>query len=388
MKKILVLMTVVATALVLSTGAFADPCSNCKCQLRNIPCPSDTQLGPASCNWFDFDINATQANQALNVTDGYCNTVAGVASTLNCRAILHVCDCLPDPTVFIAGLDVGIRMTILVDGQAGDNGAYWSDTAVAPGGNVFAGIGAGILWDSALTQANACAIPSHGAGVPVAPAVSSDTFGPETYYLSDGVTVADPLGSTACSVPAANRATVLEASNIGPGTLVGGEGEWWWIDIPPIRADPSLLAAGSTIQVQICLLDDAGTSICGGCTICECVIDVAQMCCASAAPTTGLVFPYFASNASYWRGVAIINPSTSTGTITMTLHDVAGNTATASGTAPAGGMFVDSLDNLTWTGAADTNGRCWVSATCNFGAAEGAAMMGSGSTINMGYIVD
>ena len=61
MKKLLVLITVVATALVFSTGAFADPCSNCKCQIRNIPCPSDSQLGPASCYEFDFDLNSTVA---------------------------------------------------------------------------------------------------------------------------------------------------------------------------------------------------------------------------------------------------------------------------------------------------------------------------------------
>ena len=377
MKKLLVLITVVATALVFSTGAFADPCSNCKCQIRNIPCPSDSQLGPASCLEFDFDLNSTSANQASNVNDGYCNTIAGAASTVNCRAILHVCDCLPDPTVFIAGLDVGIKMTILVNGQAGDNGAYWS--------NQNATAGTGILWDSQMTQANACAIAFHG---DAATATTSDTFGPETYYLSDGVTVAAPLATAACTVPAANRATVLEASNVGASILTGAEGEWWWIDVKPIRVDPSLVASGATIQVKIEILDDAGTSICGGCTLCECIIDVAQMCCATATPTTGLVFPYFASNASYWRGIAIINPSVSSGSITLTLHDAAGNTATASASAPAGGMFVDSLDNMTWTGAADTNGRCWVSATCNFGAAEGAAMMGTGSTISMGYVVD
>jgi hypothetical protein len=377
MKKILVLMTVVATALVLSTGAFADPCTNCKCQIRNVPCPSDSQLGPASCLEFDFDINATSANQASNVSDGYCNTVVGAASTLNCRAILHVCDCLPDPTVFIAGLDVGVRMTILVDGVAGDNGAYWS--------NQNATAGTGIPFDTQLTQSAACAIAAHGD----ISATTSDDFGPET-YLSDGATVAAPLATAACSVPAANRATVLDAINLGAGNglLTGAEGEYWWIDIKPIRVDPSLLASGATIQVKIELLDDAGTSICGGCTICECTIDVAQMCCSTATPTTTLVFPYFASNASYWRGVAIINPGVTSGTITMTLHDTAGNMATASASAPAGGMFVDSLDNLTWTGAADTNGRCWVSAACNFGAAEGAAMMGAGSTINMGYVVD
>jgi hypothetical protein len=164
-------------------------------------------------------------------------------------------------------------------------------------------------------------------------------------------------------------------------------GEWWWIDIPPIRIDPALIASGAKVQVKVNLLDNTGVTICGGCTICECIIDVAQVCCAAAAPTTNLTFPYFAANTSFWRGMAIVNPGTTAGTAVLTLHDVAGNTATATVSVPAGGMFVDSVDNITWTGSADVDGRSYITAACNYGAAEGFAMMGNGDEA-MGYIVE
>lgn len=362
MKKIMVLLTVLVTALVFSTGAFADPCSTCKCPLRNIPCPVGGQIA-ATCFEFDYDLNTA--------LDGYCTFNAAN----NCRAILKVCDCLPDPTAFVASLDVGVTMTILVNGLPGDRGAYWSNSTGAAG--------TGIAWDHGVTQALACGL-----------AAQTLNFGPEVYYLSDEVTVVAPAAlpvDPACTVAAGSRATILVASSTSAlsgvnGKLIGTEGEYWWIDIPAIRIDPALIASGATVQVKVELTDDAGTTICGGCTLCTCIIDVAQVCCAAAAPATNLTFPYFASNASFWRGIAITNPSGSAGTITLTLHDTAGNTATATVSAPAGGLFVDSVDNIAWAGAANVNGRSFITATCNYGGALGFAMMGDGDE-SMGYIV-
>jgi hypothetical protein len=194
-----------------------------------------------------------------------------------------------------------------------------------------------------------------------------------------------------CTIALASRSTVLESTDPGfiiPLVLPPGAGDYWWIDIPPIRIDPALIASGAIVQVKVELLDNSGSSLCGGCTLCTCTIDVAQVCCAAAAVTTNLVFPYFAANTSYWRGIAVVNPSASVGTVTLTLHNENGNTATAPAiTIPAGGMFVDSLDNLTFTGAANAGARSFITATCNFAGAEGFAMMGNGDE-SMGYIVE
>ncbi len=364
MKKILVLLAVLATALVFTTGAFADACSICKCPLRNVDCPAGGQVA-ATCFEFDYDAGNT-------AFDGFCLT-----DTYNCKAILHVCDCLPDPNAFVAGLDVGVKMTILVNGVAGDRGAYFSNTlGSAP---------VTITVDTAATQAAACALLAPGTGV------TSGNFGGHTYYLSDSITPVAPAAlpsDPTCTVAAGSRATILESTIGGPGFIIPAlSGEWWWIDIPPMRIDPALAASGATVQVKVELVDNTGLTICGGCTLCECIIDIAKVCCTSVAATTNLTFPYFAANASFWRGMAIINPGTTDGTATLTLHDADGDTATATVSVPAGGMFVDSVDSITWTGAADVDGRSYITAECNYGGAEGFAMMGDGSEA-MGYVVD
>ena len=365
MKKIFTLALVVATALVFTTGAFADPCSNCKCPLRNVPCPVTTQAAPAVCNEFDFDLNTA--------ADGYCTF--SVAN--NCKAILHVCDCLPDPTAFVQSLDVGIRMTLLVDGVAGDHGAYWSAGAAALGP---------IQVDLAANWAAACALTAHGT------ATYFGNFGaPPLFYdatnalIAPGALIADPT----CTVPAASRAVMLECA-VSPGYIVPavvppGSGDYWWIDIPPVRIDPALIASGSVVSVKIELLDNSGASLCGGCTLCECIIPIAQVCCAAAAPATNLTFPYFAANSSYWRGLSVCNLGATAGTATLTLHDPDGDTATATLSVPAGGLATASVDSLSWVGAADVNGRSYIQAVCDF-AALGFAMMGNGSEA-MGYIV-
>ena len=367
MKKIFTLALVVATALVFTTGAFADPCSNCKCPLRNVPCPVTTQAAPAVCNEFDFDLN--------NAADGYCTF--SVAN--NCKAILHVCDCLPDPTAFVQSLDVGIRMTLLVDGVAGDHGAYWSAGAAALGP---------IQVDLAANWAAACALTFHGSPA----ATAFGTFGaPPLFYDATNALIAPGalVDNPTCTVPAASRAVVLECA-LAPGYIVPavvppGAGDYWWIDIPPVRIDPALIASGSVVSVKIELLDNSGASLCGGCTLCECIIPIAQVCCAAAAPATNLTFPYFAANASYWRGLSVCNLGATAGTATLTLHDPDGDTATASLSVPAGGLATASVDSLSWVGAADVNGRSYIQAVCDF-AALGFAMMGNGSEA-MGYIV-
>lgn len=365
MKKLFVLLTVVMTALVFSTGAFADPCSTCKCPLRNVACPTGGQVA-ATCWEFDYDGLAAA---------GWCPlTVLGAPN--NCKAILSVCDCLPDPAAFVQSLDVGIRMTILVDGVAGENGAYFS-----------AGAPANIQVDLESSWATACALTMHGDPA----ATASGSFGAHTYYLANG-TAAGPLAADpTCSVGATARAVMLESIAPVPGFIIPAvppsSADYWWIDIPPMRIDPAVIASDSIIQVKIELLDNSGVSLCGGCTLCECTIDIAQACCGAAAATTNLVFPYFASNASFWRGIALVNPGVTSGTVNLTLHNVNGTTATAAVTVPAGGMFVDSLDNITFTGAADPAARSFITATANYAAAEGFAMMGDGNE-SMGYIVE
>jgi hypothetical protein len=359
MKKLLVVLTLMVVVLVFSAGAFAQVCTNCKGTLRNVPCPVAAAQAVAACGEFDYDLNTA--------LDGYC-TFSGLN---NYRAIFHICDC-PDPTAFIAGLVLDVRMTILVNGVAGAHGAYWSGIAATP---------ANINFDTAATAALACAIAAH-AGPPSA-------FLGTLYFLSDGVTASVPLATAACPVPAANQATVMLADNAGVGgyTVTGAEGSYWWIDIPQIRIDPAVIASGAIVSVRIELIDHAAAGICPTCSICECTIEVARACCAAAAPAGNLRFPYFTSltAGTWWNGISIINPTAAAGTATLTAFVQDGTMDTAVVAVPAQGVFVDLLSNITWAGTGTGGLPCYIAVLTDYAGPDGFAMIANGSE-SMGYL--
>jgi len=367
MRKLLVLLTVMVAVLCLTAVGFAQTltCHNCKCALRAIPCATSTQVAAGTCLPFDFDLNA--------VGDGY---TAVWAAPTNCRAIFAICDC-PDPTVFVAGLLVQVRMEIMVAANAtdapvaGDNGAYWS------GANGAVVVPATIDFDTYPTLTAACADT-------VLAKVKS--FGAQTYYLSDGITTTVPMAGTACAVT--SRGTILQTAIGTAYKVIVGDGPYWMIDIPPIRIAPASIASNSVIYVKITLIDTAGTSICTECTLCECLIAVAQVCpSAVVAPTSTLTFPYFTSLASgdYWNGIAISNPSSADKTCALTAYQMGGGTCTATITVPATSMFVDLVENIAWTGTVN-GAACYVKALCQYGGAFGFGMMSNGNNDSMGYL--
>jgi hypothetical protein len=318
---------------------------------------------------FDYD-----ANGPLLLNDGYCTYTA----INNYRAVFAICNCA-ESTKFIAGLNVAVKMTILVNGQDGARGAYWSGDY----GNLATLAPAAINFGNYASQVLACAAVPGIAG--------PDTFGPPTYYLSDGITVAAPDAGANCAVT--NKVTILKAP--GPYIVVGTEGPYWVIDIPAIRIDPTVIAAGATVSVQIDLYDPTvPTPICPTCVecLCTCVIDVAIVDCLGGVPpppvTTKLLFPYFTdlTDASgWWNGIALTNPTAAAGTCTLTANEKSGNVATTTVDVPAGGLYVGWLQNLTWLNA--TGGLpVFVTAVCDYVGATGFAMLSDYNGESMGYL--
>ncbi len=365
MKKLLVLLTVLVGIVAFSASAFAQVCTNCKGDVRNVPCVAASQT--AACAEFDYD---TPSGAATGI--GYC--VAGsMLAPNNYRAIFHICDC-PDPAAFVAGLVLDVRMTILVDGVAGANGAYWSR---------IGGIPAVIGFATAWSETAACAL-----------AAFTTDFGAPAFFAPDGITASTPLATTACTVPAANQTTVMVAdSGLGAGlggyVVNGAEGPYWWIDIPPIRIDPAVIASGALVQVRIELIDHSGLGICPGCSLCDCTITVAQACC-STATTGSLRFPYFTSLTAdaYWNGIAINNRTAAAGTATLTAYEQDGGVGTATVSVPANSMFVDLLENMTWAVVSGTLGGspCYIDVATDYGNPDGFAMMANGDHESMGYL--
>jgi hypothetical protein len=360
MKKLLVLLTLMVAVFGFTAGAFSQTiCENCKCPLRNISCTTASGQGAvAVCNEFDFDRN--------NALDGYCT----FSALNNCRLIFEICNCAAASS-FTPGLAVGVKMTVLVNGQAGDRGAYWSGTT-AP---------AAITFQDATTWALACAI--------VPPLARS--FGAPSYYLSDGVTAAVPLAGVGCTYAAANKATILTTP--APGfVILAGMGSYWQIDVPPIRIDPAVLHNGEVISVRVEMYDPtAPTPICPVCVscLCQCEIPVATVCCTIPAPSTTLTFNYFTSLTAgdYWNGIAIANSGAAAGSCVLSATEQDGSKGTATVAVPAGGMFVDLLENITFTGTGLGGVPCFISAKCNWAGAIGFGMMANGSGASMGYKV-
>jgi hypothetical protein len=221
---------------------------------------------------------------------------------------------------------------------------------------------------------------------------SPRTFGAPTYFLSDGSTNVTALtANPACTVPAANRATILTTPtgyviNLATDSLK----PYWRIDIPPIRIDPAVVPAGAKIAVKIELYDvTAGAGICPTCIgcICDCVIEVATVCCASGSASSTAKFPYFTDltgASGWWNGIAINNPSAAVGTCKLTANEKNGNVATATVTVPAGGMFSSLLQDMTWAGA--TGGvPASITAVCDYAGVTGFAMMSDYAGSSMGY---
>lgn len=358
MKKLLVLVTIMVAVFGFSAGAFSQTvCEQCKCTLRNVDCPSAVgQGGVCAVTEFDYD---------SGLGAGFC----GGATGPNCRLIFEVCNCALAAN-FIPGYGpVGVKMTILVNGNAGANGAYWSGGAIP----------VAITGQAETTYANACALAGSGLAL---------NFGAPSYWLSDGSTASAPLAGAACTVPAANRATIL-TTPVGQ-VVLAGMGPYWRIDVPPMRIDPAVIPAGAVISVRVDLyLTAAPVPICPTCVgcICSCTINVATACCSAAAATTTLTFNYFTrlNAGDYWNGLSISNPTATAGTCALTARQQNGTAATANITVPANGMFVDLLENMTWTGTV-TGTPAWIRAVCTYGGAFGFAMMSNANADSMGYL--
>jgi hypothetical protein len=278
-------------------------------------------------------------------------------------------------TDFQAGDTIGVRMTILVNGQPGERGAYWS-----------AGASANVAFQPFGVNDNVCTATT-----------TARHFGTGLFEKYNGTDVTTLTGDTTCTVPAANQATVIRTDTLalGGGYTITAADEAlnlsrWWIDIAPIRIDPAVLHNGETISVKVELLNDSSGGICSECeSVCECTIDVAKVCCVTTTSYYDLLFPYFTRvglDEFWWNGIAIVNTSSTAGTATLTAYEQDGSVGTATLTIGAKSMFVGLLENITWTGTDVGNSPCYIYVTTTFTGADGFAMLANDAHDSMGYL--
>ncbi len=359
MKKLLVLITVMAAVFGFSTGAFAawgDPiCNTCKgCQVEPIPCTiSAGQDVTPSCPGFEYD-----SFPDYPLRSGYCTNVNFGANGQNCKAIFNICNC-ENPAIFDTGEVIGIRMTVLVDGVAGQLGAYWADPNINDIDMFTYGTADGEPCDTAL-------------GNP-------ESFGAVNYWQSDRITAATPLAGTSCDpIPAGNQAVVLFSATPTTGFTiqqvdVDEKRHEWWIDIPGMRIDRNVLHDDELISVKIELLAAGTGGICADCdAVCECIIDVANVCCEEAVISKCMYFPYVLPGATTWH----------TGIVVTNISDVAiaDMVATFTLTDKTGAVFTCTKDDFTskvWSSwlndilaefsGTPEIGPAWLKVSTNFG---------------------
>ena len=353
MKKLLVLITVMVAVFGFSTGAFAawgDPiCTTCKgCYVEEIPCKiSAGQDVTPVCPGFEYDTFPGQTPRS-----GYCK-----GNLQNCRAIFNICNC-EDPAIFDVPETIGIRMTVLVDGVAGQLGAYWADPTV-----------------------NAIDMYTYGTadGEPCGTLANTETFGAIDYWQSDRITAATPLPGISCDpIPAGNQAVVLFSATPTTGYDIQAidvteKRHEWWIDIPGMRIDRNVLHNDELISVKIELLAAGTGGICADCdAVCECIVDVANVCCEEAVISKCMYFPYVLPGATEWH----------TGIVVTNISDVAiaDMVATFTLTDKTGAVFTYTKDDFTskvWSSwlnvilaefsGTPEIGPAWLKVSTNFG---------------------
>ena len=161
-------------------------------------------------------------------------------------------------------------------------------------------------------------------------------------------------------------------------------------DLPPFNYDPAEIQAGDVVKVRVTLTG-------AGCLQIQMPdFEVGTFGCALAPPPTGaLLFPYFTgvSAGDWWNGIVIVNTGSTPGTATLTVHQKDGATGTfTTPTIPAGSLFVDLLENITFSGSGlgGNTAGIWIGVTTSgisTSAVDGFGMMAIDSQGEaMGYL--
>lgn len=293
----------------------------------------------ATCSAFDFE-----------GTSGYCTGTAFTNLHKASRFVLQ-----SSQPYEVTGYTV--KMEILVNDQTGEHGVYWSNTPPQYG--------------NFTTSAAACSSPITGA------------LSTPTYLRGDGTTAAvpvPPIAGSCTGVAAAAKAVTI--NTVTQNLFVLGD-SYLFIDFPPLNYNLAEVQAGDIVTVRVTL----SKSTCG-------IVNVSTICIGTfgctAAPVTisnTLTFPYFTSLTAgdFWNGIVVTNLSASAGSATFTAYEKDGSSGTATAAVGANSMFVDLLENMTWTGTGLGGQPLYIVVTTNFNA-DGFAMMANDSHDSMGYL--
>jgi len=249
-----------------------------------------------------------------------------------------------------------LQLDILVNGEEGANGVYWTNNSVLTAG-----------YD---TSAAAC-VATNSSGTSV-------SGGSYTYTNALGKT-ATPGTDTDCSIADTAKAVRLVT---GESTLnLGVTNDYLYINLPSMAFDSSEFTAGDILSVKVTLIKAPCGELFSG------AWEIGTAGCGAAVVATTATYPYFGKTGAYLNAIVVTNLGDVAGTANFTLYEEDGDSFTASEAVAARGLYVNLLNNLTWTGTGTQgDSRGYVVVTADF-SLSGAAMITNPSTgESIGYI--
>jgi len=262
-------------------------------------------------------------------------------------------------------LQYEVTMEILVNGQSGDNGVYWSNEAPRSEG-----------YDK---KDDACdATNADGAGL-----------GAATYKLANGTTaIPEAPHSDECDVEADGRAVVMNIA--ASGLNLAAQDDFLWFNLPAFNYDIDDVQEGDVVTVEITINKVPCGQLFTG------IWEIGTFGCQAPGVSNTILFPYFTNMEaaeSYWDGIAIVNLGSTDGTATLNIYEADGDVATMDVNVSANSSYVNLLSamisGMTLTTSVDGtlgNARVYIRVTADFNV-DGFAMMANSDTgESMGYL--
>lgn len=433
MKKIITLL-MAATMIIGFSGmsmAADDECPTCVDPgTINRACPVEQE----DCDSYPFDYEDLAWERYFEGESyklGYKNYCDGVKD--NRRVMFPACNC----DNFQVGDTIDISLEILVNGQTGDNGAYWAQNVGSydyyhdrdcQTGQVMQASGRDALnMKTYSSQTKACDDPVYNSADQSF--YYDDVFvGPYDYWYvdddgdlqKDGYPVIGEGAhcyDTDADEDEENRVIIIQpdadainGSCIGHGYVittddVESDKSVWAINIPWIRFDLNKIQIGDEIQVRICLkkavqqtqLDGTPIPCCfdidpGG--ICEdpdccCVFTLGTMGCCEDDTDYALIYPYATpmNSLDWWYGMVITNYSDEDGQAQVTVYETDGDSATVTVDVPANNMYVANNQSLmTAFGGSIGDARAYFEVLTDFSATGFMFIGNDNKSEAMGYL--
>jgi hypothetical protein len=260
--------------------------------------------------------------------------------------------------------EYSVTMEILVNGQSGDNGVYWSNEAPLSEG-----------YDNKDDACDATNLDGRALGAATYELANGSAATPEAPHIND------------CDVDSDGRAVVM---NIAAHSLnLVSNDDFLWFNLPAFNYDLDDIQQGDVVTVQITINKvPCGVYFTG-------VWEIGTFGCPTEGVSTTILIPYFTImlGDTYWDGIAIVNIGSTDGTATLTVYEADGDVATMTVNVAANSMYVNLLSamvsGMTLTTSVDGtlgNARNYIRVTTDFNV-DGFAMMARSDTgESMGYL--